>query len=63
MGVGESALGNWVSRAKESGVVQEEPLAVNERAELKRLHEENRVVKMETDLLEKAAAFFPSQSQ
>ena len=63
LGIGESTLGNWVAKAKEIGVVQDKPLDVNERAELKRLREENRVVKMERDFLKKAAAFFASQSQ
>ena len=63
LGIGESTLGNWVSKAKENGVVQVKPLDVNERAELKRLREENRVVKMERDFLKKAAAFFASQHQ
>ena len=63
LGIGESTLGNWVSRAQECGVVQDKPLDVNERAELKRLREEYRVVKMERDFLKKAAAFFASQSQ
>ena len=63
LGIGESTLGNWVAKAKENGVVQDKPLDVNERAELKRLREENRVVKMERDFLKKAAAFFASQSQ
>lgn len=63
LGIGESTLGNWVAKAKENGVVQDKPLDVNERAELKRLREENRVVKMERDFLKKAAAFFASQNQ
>ena len=63
LGIGESTLGNWVAKAQEDGVVQDKPLDVNERAELKRLREENRVVKMERDFLKKAAAFFASQSQ
>ena len=63
LGIGESTLGNWVAKAKEHGVVQDKPLDVNERAELKRLREENRVVKMERDFLKNAAAFFASQSQ
>lgn len=63
LGIGESTLGNWVAKAKENGVVQDKPLDVNERAELKRLRDENRVVKMERDFLKKAAAFFASQSQ
>ena len=63
LGIGESTLGNWVAKAKENGVVPVKPLDVNERAELKRLREENRVVKMERDFLKKAAAFFASQHQ
>ena len=63
LGIGESTLGNWVAKAKENGVVQVKPLDVNERAEFKRLREENRVVKMERDFLKKAAAFFASQHQ
>lgn len=63
LGIGESTLGNWVAKAKEKGVVQDKPLDVDERAELKRLREEYRVVKMERDFLKKAAAFFASQSQ
>ena len=63
LGIGESTLGNWVAKAKENGVVQDKLLDVNERAELKRLREENRVVKMERDFLKKAAAFFASQHQ
>jgi transposase len=61
LGIGESTLNNWVTKAKEQGVVADRPLDVNERAELKRLREENRVVKMERDFLSKAAAFFASQ--
>lgn len=63
LGIGESTLGNWVVKAKENGVVQDKPLDVNERAKLKRLRDENRVVKMERDFIKKAAAFFASQSQ
>jgi len=63
LGIGESTLGNWVTKAKENGAVQDRPLDMNERAELKRLRDENRVVKMERDFLKKAAAFFASQSQ
>jgi len=63
LGIGESTLGNWVTKAKENDAVQDKPLDMNERAELKRLRDENRVVKMERDCLKKAAAFFASQSQ
>ncbi len=57
LGIGESTLGNWVSKAKQDGTVVDKPLDANERAELKRLREELRVAKMERDFLRKATAF------
>lgn len=62
LGIGESTLGNWVTKARQNGTAEEPPLDVNERAELKRLREELRVAKMERDFLKKAAAFFASQN-
>lgn len=62
LGIGESTLGNWVTKARQNGTVEEPPLDVSERAELKRLREELRVAKMERDFLKKAAAFFASQN-
>ena len=63
LGINEGTLGNWVNKAKKDGVFKEKPLEVNERARLKELEEENRRLKMERDLLKKAAAWFASQSQ
>ena len=62
LGINEGTLGSWVKKAKRDGVVKEKPLEVNERARLKELEEENRRLKMERDLLKKAAAWFASQS-
>ena len=62
LGINEGTLGNWVNKAKRDGVVKDKPLEVNERAELKELRDELRRVKMERDLLKKAAAWFASQS-
>jgi len=39
-----------------------EGLTTEERAELVRLHRENRVLKMERDLLSRAAAFFAQEN-
>ena len=52
---------NWVAQAEiDSG---EKPgLSTDEKAELKRLRAENRILKMEKDLLEKAAAFFAAKN-
>jgi len=57
-----SALGGWVKQARadrdggKSGVTSEE------RAELAKLRKENRELKMERDILKKAAAFFAKES-
>ena len=39
-----------------------EGLSTDEKAELKRLRQENRVLRMEKDILEKAAAFFAAKN-
>ena len=51
VGIGQSTLNDWVTKAKEQGVVADRPPDVDERAELERLREEHRVVKMERDFL------------
>ena len=63
LGVNEGTLNNWVNVARKNGSVRERPLDVDERARLKELEAENRRLKMERDLLKKAAAWFASQSQ
>jgi transposase len=62
LGVNEGTLTNWVNMAKKRGDVKEEPLDIDERAELKELREENRRLKMERDFLKKAAAWFAKES-
>ena len=62
LGINEGTLGNWVKMAKKRGDVKEKPLDINERAGLKELEEEVRRLKMERDLLNKAAAWFASQN-
>ena len=48
---------NWVAQADvDDG--RRQGLTSDEKAELKRLRQENRVLRIEKDLLEKAAAFF-----
>ncbi len=61
LGISESCLRNWVARAdidegRREGVTSED------RAELVRLRRENRVLKMERDILVKAAAFFATEN-
>jgi len=53
-----SALGVWVSRAQADRTKGRTGLTSEERAELARLRKENRELRMERDILKKAAAFF-----
>jgi transposase-like protein len=48
--------------AKKRGEIKDKPLDINERAGLKELEDENRRLKMEREILKKAAAWFASQS-
>jgi transposase-like protein len=42
--------------------IKDKPLDIDERARLKELEDENRRLKMEREILKKAAAWFASQS-
>ena len=62
LGINEGTLGNWVQLAKKRGEFTEKPLEIDERAELKELRDENRRLKMEREILKKAAAWFAKES-
>ena len=57
----ETTVRKWVLQARvDAGEV--EGLSTDEREELRRLRAENRTLRMERDLLKKAAAFFAKDS-
>lgn len=56
----ESALRTWVERAQSRAAPGSE-LSGTERQELLQLRKENRVLRMERELLKKAAAFFAKE--
>lgn len=59
-----SALDAWVAQARaDTGQGRPGTLTTTERDELTRLRRENRQLKMERDILKKAAAFFAKQSR
>jgi transposase len=58
----ESALRGWVERARADRTKGKTGLTTEERAELSRLRKEVRELKMERDILKKAAAFFAKES-
>jgi transposase len=58
LGLTESSLRNWVEQARADRSQGKTGLTTEERAELARLRKENRELRMERDVLKKAAAFF-----
>jgi transposase len=63
LGINEGTLGNWVTRdRRRRGEQREDQLNETERAELVRLRRENAQLRMEKEILKKAAAFFVTES-
>jgi transposase len=58
----ESSLRGWVERARADRTKGKTGLTSEERAELARLRKENRELKMEREILKKAAAFFAKEN-
>ena len=63
LGIGDNLIHNWRKAFEADGTLkantQDSPTA---EAELKRLREENRQLKIERDILKKATAFFAKES-
>jgi transposase len=62
LGISLETLRKWVNQAQVDAGTRA-GLATEERAELTRLRRENRTLRMERDLLKKAAAFFARESE
>lgn len=61
IGISESCLRHWLAQA-DIDAGQRQGLTTEERQELVRLRRENRVLRMEKEILGKAAAFFANDS-
>jgi transposase len=59
----ESALAEWVARARADRTGGKTGLTTEERADLAQLRKEVRVLRTERDILKKAAAFFAKESE
>jgi transposase len=62
LGLTPSALGYWVKQARADRSHGRTGLTTEERAELARLRKENRELRLERDILKKAAAFFAKEN-
>jgi len=61
IGVNEQTLRNWVAAYRREHVGEEPPLTLSERARLRELEKENRELRLKTEFLGKAAAFFAQE--
>lgn len=61
LGINDGTLGNWVNAYRRQHPVAEAPLTFSERARLRELEAENRELRMRTEFLGKAAAFFAQE--
>lgn len=61
LGLNQQTLRNWVNAHEAVGDDPDSSLSVSERARLRELEEENRQLRMKTEFLGKAAAFFASE--
>ena len=59
--INEATLGNWVNKYRVAHADEEPPLSISDRARLRELERENRELRMKTEFLGKAAAFFAQE--
>ena len=61
LGLSETSLGNWVREYRKKHAEDEPPLQLSERARLRELERENRELRMKSEFLSKAAAYFAAE--
>ena len=61
IGINEQTLRNWVNAYRKAHAGEEPPLSVSERAELRQLKDEVRELRLKSEFLGKAAAFFAQE--
>jgi transposase-like protein len=62
LGISEVSLRDWVKQADAAAGGRPGGLSSDEREELQRLRRENRTLRMEREILKKAAAFFAKET-
>ena len=61
LGISDVTLRNWVKQAERDEGKRPDGLSADEREELHRLRRENQTLRMEREILKKAAAFLPGR--
>src|SRR5204863_10028555 len=61
-GISDVTLRNWVKQAERDEGKRPDGLSTDEREELHRLRRENQTLRMEREILKKAAAFFARET-
>jgi len=61
IGVNEQTLRNWVNAYRQAHAGEEPPLTLTERARLRELEKELRELRLKSEFLGKAAAFFAQE--
>ncbi len=62
LGVSANSIGNWVNLFRESGELVENQKTTQKAEELRNLRKENRQLRLENEILKKAAAYFAKES-
>jgi transposase len=62
LGISDVTLRNWVKQAERDEGKRPDGLSTDEREELHRLRRENQTLRMEREILKKAAAFFARET-
>jgi transposase len=62
LGIADQSLRNWVTQSDLDAGRRTDGLTTEERAEVRRLRRENRVLREERKILKKAAAFFAQET-
>ena len=62
LGISDVTLRNWVKQAERDEGTRPDGLSSDEREELARLRRENQTLRMEREILKKAAAFFARET-
>jgi transposase len=62
LGISDVTLRNWIKQAERDAGERPDGLSTDEREELHRLRRENQTLRMEREILKKAAAFFARET-